>query len=57
MKKLTELKLAILLFFALFILQITLGQIYANQLLTISGLICFTAGAALMTYYMVETQP
>jgi hypothetical protein len=57
MKKLMELKLAILLFYAFFIIQIVLGQIYTNQLLTISGLICFTAGAALMTYYMVETQP
>lgn len=57
MKKLMELKLAILLFYALFIIQIALGQIYTNQILTISGLICFTAGAALMTYYMVETQP
>jgi hypothetical protein len=57
MKKLTELKLATLLFFALFIIQVVLGQIYSNQLLTISGLICFTVGAALMTYYMVETQP
>jgi hypothetical protein len=56
-KKLVELKLAILLFFALFIIQIALGQIYINQLLTISGLICFTAGAGLMTYYKVETQP
>lgn len=57
MKKLVELKLAILLFYALFIIQIALGQIYQNQILTISGLICFTAGAGLMTYYMVETQP
>lgn len=57
MKKLVELKLAALLFFALFIIQIVLGQIYTNQLLTISGLICFTVGAGLMTYYMVETQP
>jgi hypothetical protein len=57
MKKLTELKLAILLFYALFIAQIVLGQVYTNQILTISGLICFTAGAALMTCYMVETQP
>ncbi|HSV48916.1 MAG TPA: hypothetical protein VLH35_01245 [Candidatus Acidoferrales bacterium] len=57
MKKIAELKIAILLLVALFIAQVVLGQIYAVEVLTISGLICFTLGAALMTYYMVLTQP
>lgn len=57
MKKLIQLKIAILLLVALFIAQVILGQIYAVEVLTISGLICFTLGAALMTYYMVLTQP
>jgi hypothetical protein len=57
MEKLLKMKLCIILLFALFISLVALGQIYTSQPLTISGLMCFTAAAALMTYYMVLTQP
>ncbi len=56
MKKLLLLKLSILLLFVLFLVQVVLGQIFVVEVLTISGLICFTVAAALMTYYMVLTQ-
>ncbi len=57
MKKLLFLKLAILSLFALFVALIVLGQQFSSDVLTISGLMTFTAGAALMTYYMVLKQP
>jgi hypothetical protein len=56
-KKLLELKMAIACFIALFVALLGLGQILSNNILTITGLLCFTAAAAAITYYMVLTQP
>ncbi len=57
LKKLLLLKLAVISLFALFAVLIALGQVFGNDVLTIAGLMAFTAAAALMTYYMVLTQP
>jgi hypothetical protein len=57
MKKLTYLKIATIWMYALFIILIGLGQVFGSDVVTISGLMAFTAAAALTTYYMVLTQP
>jgi hypothetical protein len=56
-KQLLQLKLAIFCFIALFASLIGLGQMFSSNLITIGGLLCFTAAAAAITYYMVLTQP
>ncbi|MGD6851066.1 MAG: hypothetical protein ACQCN6_03295 [Candidatus Bathyarchaeia archaeon] len=56
-KKLLSLKLAIVCFVALFGTFIGLGQLLSNNIVTVAGLLCFTAAAAAITYYMVLTQP
>jgi hypothetical protein len=56
-KQLVQLKLAIFCFIALFASLLGLGQILSNNIVTIAGLLCFTAAAAAITYYMVLTQP
>jgi hypothetical protein len=55
--KLLQLKLAIVLLYVAFIALVVFGQMFANNVLTLAGLMCFTAAAALTTYYMVLTQP
>jgi hypothetical protein len=55
--KLLQLKLAIVLLYIVFVALVIFGQVFANNLMTIAGLMCFTAAAALTTYYMVLTQP
>lgn len=55
--KLLQLKLAIVLLYVAFVALVAFGQVFANNMVTISGLMCFTAAAALTTYYMVLTQP
>ncbi len=57
MKKQTSLKIAIIWMYALFVILIGLGQVLSSDIVTISGLMAFTAAAALTTYYMVLTQP
>ncbi len=56
-KKLLELKMSIVFFAALFLALIWLGQVFSNNFLTISGLLCFAVAAGAITYYMVLTQP
>jgi len=56
-KKLLLIKLAIVVLYAIFVALVAAGQIMANNVVTLAGLMCFTAGAALTTYYMVLTQP
>ena len=56
-KKLLLLKLAIVVLYAVFAALIATGQVMANNVVTLAGLMCFTAAAALTTYYMVLTQP
>jgi hypothetical protein len=56
-KKLMLLKLAICLLYSVFVGLIATGQLAASNAVTVAGLMCFTAGAALTTYYMVLTQP
>ena len=55
--KLLQLKLAIVLLYVAFIALVVFGQMFANNAVTFAGLMCFTAAAALTTYYMVLTQP
>ena len=55
--KLLQLKLAIVLLYVAFIALVVFGQTFANNMVTLAGLMCFTAAAALTTYYMVLTQP
>ncbi len=55
--KLLQLKLAAVLLFVSFVALVAFGQVFVNNVLTVAGLICFTAVAALITYYMVLTQP
>jgi hypothetical protein len=55
--KLLQLKLAIVLLYVAFIALVVFGQMFANNVVTLAGLMCFTAAAALTTYYMVLTQP
>jgi hypothetical protein len=57
MKKLVQLKVGILSLYFLFGDLIALGQMLGNDVVTLSGLMVFTAAAALTTYYMVLTQP
>jgi uncharacterized membrane protein (DUF485 family) len=54
---LLQLKLAIILLYIAFIALVAFGQVFANNVVTLAGLMCFTAAAALTTYYMVLTQP
>jgi uncharacterized membrane protein (DUF485 family) len=54
---LLQLKLAIVLLYVAFVALIAFGQMFANNVVTLAGLMCFTAAAALTTYYMVLTQP
>ncbi len=56
-KKLLLLKLAIVVLYAVFAALIAVGQVMANNVVTLAGLMCFTAAAAMTTYYMVLTQP
>lgn len=56
-KKLLRLKLAIVMLYAVFIALVAVGQLATNNIVTLAGLMCFTAAAALTTYYMVLTQP
>lgn len=55
--KLLQLKLAIVLLYVVFIVLVAFGEVFANNIVTLAGLMCFTAAAALTTYYMVQTQP
>jgi hypothetical protein len=55
--KLLQLKLAAVLLVVFFVALVAFGQVLANSFLTVAGLMCFTAAAALITYYMVLTQP
>jgi len=55
--KLLQLKLAAVLLFVFFVALVAFGQVLANSILTVAGLVCFTAAAGLITYYMVLTQP
>lgn len=55
--RLLQLKLAIVLLYIAFVALIVFGQVFANNFVTFAGLMCFTAAAALTTYYMVLTQP
>jgi hypothetical protein len=55
--KLLQLKLAIVLLYVVFIVLVAFGEVFANNIVTLAGLLCFTAAAALTTYYMVLTQP
>jgi membrane associated rhomboid family serine protease len=50
------LKIAVCSFIALFIVFAALGQVFNNYALTVAGLLCFTAAAALLTYYFVLTR-
>jgi hypothetical protein len=54
---LLQLKLAIVLLYVAFVALVVFGQMFANNVVTLAGLMCFTAAAALTTYYMVLTQP
>ena len=56
MKKLTQLKAVIISLYGGFVALIGLGQVLDNDAVTVAGLMVFTAGAALTTYYLVETQ-
>jgi hypothetical protein len=56
-KKLLLIKLAIVVLYAVFVALVATGQVMANNVVTLAGLMCFTAAAALTTYYMVLTQP
>jgi len=55
--KLLQLKLAAFLSIVFFVALVAFGQVLTNNILTVAGLMCFTAAAALITYYMVLTQP
>ncbi len=55
--KLLQLKLAAVLLVVFFVALVAFGQVSANNILTVAGLMCFTVAAALITYYMVLTQP
>lgn len=55
--KLLQLKLAIVLLYIIFVALVGFGELSANNMVTLAGLMCFTAAAALTTYYMVLTQP
>ena len=55
--RLLQLKLAIVLLYIVFVALVVFGQVFANNLVTITGLMCFTAAAVLTMYYMVLTQP
>ena len=57
LKKLTYLKLGIICLYVLFLVLVGLGGTLGSDEITISGLMAFTAAAALTTYYMVLTQP
>lgn len=54
---LLQLKLAIVLLYVAFVALVAFGQVFVNNVVTLAGLMCFTAAAALTTYYMVLTQP
>ncbi len=54
--KLTELRIGITCMYSSFIALMALGQVLVNDALTVTGLIAFTAAAALTTYYIVETE-
>jgi hypothetical protein len=56
-RKLLTLKLSIVVLYAVFIALVAVGELAANNVVTFAGLMCFTAAAALTTYYMVLTQP
>ena len=56
-KKLLMLKLAIVALYSVFVALVAVGELVANNVVTFAGLMCFTAAAALTTYYMVLTQP
>jgi hypothetical protein len=55
--KLLQLKLAMVLLYVAFVALVAFGEVFANSVVTLAGLMCFTAAAALTTYYMVLTQP
>jgi hypothetical protein len=55
--KLLQLKLAIVLLYVAFVALVMFGEVFGNSVVTFGGLMCFTAAAALTTYYMVLTQP
>jgi len=56
MDRLTELRIGIFCMYGLFIGLVALGQVWANEALTVTGLVAFALAAALTTYYMVETE-
>ncbi len=56
MDRLTELRIGTICVYGLFIGLIALGQVWASEVLTITGLVAFAVAAALTTYYMVETE-
>jgi hypothetical protein len=55
--KLLQIRLAMVLLYVAFVALIVFGQMFANNVVTLAGLMCFTAAAALTTYYMVLTEP
>jgi hypothetical protein len=55
--KILLMKLAIGILYAFFAVLIGLGQLFASNMVTLAGLMAFTAAAALTTSYMVLTQP
>jgi hypothetical protein len=56
-KKLTQLKVAIINLYGLFAVLVGLGHMWKNDAVTFAGLMAFTVAAALLTFYIVETQP
>jgi hypothetical protein len=57
LRKLKRLKIEIAGLYGLFAGLIAMGQLVGSNISTLSGLMAFTAAAALTTYYMVLTQP
>jgi hypothetical protein len=56
LNKLRLLKAAIPLLFLVFAVLLALALMFESEVLTVAGLLVFTAAASLMTYYMVLTQ-
>ena len=57
LQKLIYLKLGMICLYVLFVVLVGSGGAFSSDVVTISGLMAFTAAAALTTYYMVLTQP
>lgn len=55
-KRLLPLKLAIFVLYVVFVALVATGEVVANNLVTLAGLVCFTAALAMTTYYVALTQ-